>query len=210
MIHNNSNNEIKSENIKEGKYHHGDLKESLMRAGLKLLVEEGADSFSLRRVAAMCNVSHSAPYKHFKSKEELINAISEFVDKKFEDSMKEVKEEDPYERIIEFGKKYVHFMGENYDYLRYLFINKYHSTRSVIIENSSIQENDYRIFNIFKKAAEECLVYKKVDKKRYTQDIIAMWAMVHGLATMIGNNTFNCEGDYMGLVEKILRDNLKF
>lgn len=210
MIHNNSSNEIKFEKNKEDKYHHGDLKESLIRAGLKLLVEDGAEGFSLRKVAAMCNVSHAAPYKHFKNKEDLINAISAFVYKKFEESMSDVDGNDPYEKIIELGKRYVSFMGENYDYLRYLFINNSPSTHPVIVEEGAIQKNDYKSFNVFRKAAEECLEYKKVPKEKYSQDIIAMWAMVHGLATMIGNNTFSYEGDYMDLVENILRNNLKF
>ncbi len=97
-------------------YHHGDLKESLIIEGLKLFNEEGADKFSLRKVAALCNVSHSAPYKHFKNKEELINAISQYVFSEFEKSLREISEmykDDPYKKIIELGKKYVWFMVEN-------------------------------------------------------------------------------------------------
>lgn len=210
MIHNNSDDKIKLEKNKEDKYHHGDLKESLIRAGLKLLVEEGADGFSLRKVAAMCNVSHAAPYKHFKNKEELISAISAFVYNKFEDSMRVVDGDNPYEKIIELGKRYVSFMSENYDYLRYLFINNSPSTNPVVVDENGIEKNDFKSFNLFRKAAEECLEYKNVPKEKYSQDIIAMWAMVHGLATMIGNNTFRYEGDYMDLVDNILRNNLKF
>ena len=211
MIHNNSSDKIKLEKNKEDKYHHGDLKESLIRSGLKLLVEEGAEGFSLRKVAAMCNVSHSAPYKHFKNKEELINAISAFVYNKFEESLSEIECDDPYEKIIGMGKKYVSFMVENYDYLRYLFFNNYSSnTKAVIVEKNGIQKNDFKSFNIFRMAAEECLEYKNIDKENYSQDIIAMWAMVHGLATMIATKTFNYDGDYMDLVESILRNNMKF
>ena len=75
MIHNNSKDKISIEKNREDKYHHGDLKECLIKAGLKLLVEEGVDNFSLRKTAAMCNVSHAAPYKHFKNKEELIKDL---------------------------------------------------------------------------------------------------------------------------------------
>lgn len=208
MIHNNSD-EIKFQKNREDKYHHGDLKECLIRAGLKLLAEDGAEGFSLRKVAAMCNVSHSAPYKHFKNKDELLKAISMFVENKFEESMMDIKGKNPYEVIIELGKRYVKFMGENYDYLRYLFLNKCHVTNPIVVEETGIQENDVKTFNMFRKAAEACLEYKKVDKNKYAQDIIAMWAMVHGLATMIGNNTFSYKGDYMDLVESILRNNLK-
>lgn len=49
-------------------YHHGDLKESLIRTGLKLFNEKGIENFSIRKLAALYNVSHSAYYKHFKNK----------------------------------------------------------------------------------------------------------------------------------------------
>ncbi|MBE6063169.1 MAG: TetR/AcrR family transcriptional regulator [Clostridium butyricum] len=210
MTHNNSE-KIKVEKDTQSKYHHGDLKESLIRAGLKLLVEAGPEKFSLRKVAALCNVSHAAPYKHFKSKDELINAISTFVYKKFEQSLNEIKCDDPYEKMISMGKQYVSFMVENYDYLRYLFFNNYGSiTKSIIVEKDEIEKNDYKTFNLFRKAAEECMRYKKVNEKMYSQDVIAMWAMVHGLAIMIANNNFNYEGSYMELVESILRNNIKF
>lgn len=209
IVKNNSNDKINIQKNKEDKYHHGDLKESLIKSGLKLLVEEGVKGFSLRKIAAMCNVSHAAPYKHFKSKEELINAISSFVYKKFEDSLSDVRDEDPYERIIELGKRYVLFMTENYDCLRYLFLNNSNGDNSVVIKDGCIQENNYKAFNIFRKAAEECLEYRNVVKEKYAQDIIAMWSIVHGLAIMIGNNTFIYKGDYMELVENILRQNLK-
>ena len=76
--------------MKADKYHHGDLRESLIKTGLKLYNEEGAEKFSLRKVAALCNVSHAAPYKHFKSKEDLINAISEYVFCNFKNSLNEI------------------------------------------------------------------------------------------------------------------------
>ena len=43
-------------------YHHGNLRNALIEAGLKIINESGEDSLSLRKVAAACNVSHAAPY----------------------------------------------------------------------------------------------------------------------------------------------------
>jgi len=57
-------------------YHHGDLKNALIKAGADLLFEEGVQSLSLRKVAAKVGVSHSAPYAHFAAKEALIAAIT--------------------------------------------------------------------------------------------------------------------------------------
>lgn len=63
----------------EKKYHHGDLKTELIKAGLQMIQEKGIEKVSLRKLAAMCNVSEAAPYSHFKNKEELLFAIQEYV-----------------------------------------------------------------------------------------------------------------------------------
>lgn len=60
----------------KNQYHHGDLKNALIKAGAELLLEEGVQSLSLRKVAAKVGVSHSAPYAHFADKEALIAAIT--------------------------------------------------------------------------------------------------------------------------------------
>ena len=57
-------------------YHHGDLKQQLIREGLRLLDTAGYDGLTLRKVAKACNVSQTAPYRHFKNKDELIAAIT--------------------------------------------------------------------------------------------------------------------------------------
>lgn len=99
-------------------------------------------------------------------------------------------------------------MAENYDYLRYLFLNSNNKNKPIVIEDGVIKQNEIKSFNIFRNAAEDCLEYKNVEKERYAQDITAMWAIVHGLAIMIGNNTISYKGDYIGFVENILRQNL--
>ncbi len=56
-------------------YHHGDLKNALIQAGVEILAQEGTPSLSLRKVAQKAGVSHAAPYAHFADKQELIAAI---------------------------------------------------------------------------------------------------------------------------------------
>jgi len=58
------------------KYHHGDLKNALINAGIAILAEEGAGALSLRKVARRAGVSHAAPYAHFADKQTLIAAIA--------------------------------------------------------------------------------------------------------------------------------------
>ena len=53
-------------------YHHGHLREELIRRGLNALEQEGAEALSLRALAESAGVSKTAPYRHFKDKEEFL------------------------------------------------------------------------------------------------------------------------------------------
>ena len=97
-------------------YHHGNLRKQLIDNGLKLLNKDGYEGLSLRKVASSCGVSHAAPYKHFKNKEELILAIYSEINDEFEKTLQLSVENfmnDTKKRIIELGKAYVKFMVEN-------------------------------------------------------------------------------------------------
>ena len=61
----------------EAAYHHGDLRDALIQAGLELLAEGGAEALDLRKVARRAGVSHAAPYRHFADKQALMAAINE-------------------------------------------------------------------------------------------------------------------------------------
>ena len=64
-------------------YHHGNLRQALIDAGVRIINESGEENLSLRQVALRCKVSHAAPYAHFKDKEELVEAIKTSVTEQF-------------------------------------------------------------------------------------------------------------------------------
>ena len=57
-------------------YHHGDLKNALLRAGMQLLEADGLPGLSLRSIAARVGVSHTAPKNHFGSLRGLLTALA--------------------------------------------------------------------------------------------------------------------------------------
>lgn len=57
-------------------YHHGNLREALIDAGLELLARQGAVQLSLRSVARKIGVSQMAPYHHFEDKNALLAALA--------------------------------------------------------------------------------------------------------------------------------------
>lgn len=57
-------------------YHHGDLRQALIQAGLTLLATRAADDLSLREVARAVGVSATAVYRHFPDKRALMEALA--------------------------------------------------------------------------------------------------------------------------------------
>ncbi len=57
-------------------YHHGNLKPALVEAAVKVLARRGPRAFTLREVARQAKVSHNAPYRHFRDKDELLAAVA--------------------------------------------------------------------------------------------------------------------------------------
>src|SRR5687767_10141651 len=60
-----------------GQYHHGNLRSSLIEAGLKLIARKGVQSLTLREIGVQLGVSRMAAYRHFSNKADLLAAISE-------------------------------------------------------------------------------------------------------------------------------------
>lgn len=58
-------------------YHHGDLYESLLSCATEIIGEGGVEALSMRKLADKVGVSRTAPYHHFKDKNELLCAIAE-------------------------------------------------------------------------------------------------------------------------------------
>lgn len=190
-------------------YHHGALKTEMIKKGLQLLNNEGIEGFSLRKVAMMCGVSHAAPYKHFKSKEELILAIVYEVKISFTSALEEaVNLCDDYERqIIEMAKCYVKFMVENPDYLKFLFMSPNNKNIGILHE-SDRGNNSYYVF-------EKCAInyLESIGAKPEDRDIdtLTLWSVIHGFTVLLVNgNLIKIPDNYLEVVEKIIREKLDF
>ena|SRR5438445_9277792 len=57
-------------------YHHGNLREEMIRCGREILAAEGVHGLTLRSAARLAGVSHGAPRNQFADKEGLLAAIA--------------------------------------------------------------------------------------------------------------------------------------
>ncbi|MEK9278785.1 MULTISPECIES: TetR/AcrR family transcriptional regulator [unclassified Bradyrhizobium] len=57
-------------------YHHGDLRDALIKAALREAEQAGAEAISIKALAKELGVSQPAPYRHFADREALLAAVT--------------------------------------------------------------------------------------------------------------------------------------
>ena len=96
------------------KYHHGNLKEALIESACSVCECEGHENMSLRSIAKNVNVSQTAPYRHFKTKQDLLSEVAKrgFIELKnalINASYNTKIAEDPKEKFLDMGLAYLNF-----------------------------------------------------------------------------------------------------
>jgi len=76
-------------------YHHGALREELIKACVALIEAEGIGAVSLRRVARAAGVSPGAPYHHFADRSALLAAIAAQGHEILERQLRQAREQAP-------------------------------------------------------------------------------------------------------------------
>lgn len=63
--------------MQDANYHHGNLREELLKHAVEVLNADGFDALSLRALARQIGVSHSAPLRHFATKTDLLRGLAD-------------------------------------------------------------------------------------------------------------------------------------
>lgn len=184
-------------------YHHGNLKEELIHAGLQIINEEGMEHLSLRKAAVICGVSHGAPASHFKNKDEFVEAIKNQVAEEFAAAMQQVVDnnQDRNHMILEFGIAYIHFFEENPEYLIFVLKQKDIDIR---VSKEKVYDCNYAPFQIFKEHTNMILMEQGMSETEISGAILGLWGIVYGLSALTVMEGFHYEGDWMQMAEFVL------
>jgi AcrR family transcriptional regulator len=184
-------------------YHHGNLRNTLIDAGIELINSEGEKAFSLRRVCTLCGVSQAAPYSHFSSKEDMLEAMKAHVTESFTKALSEaaasVDDQDDPRVLIEIGKRYVLFFLQKPEYFTFLFSQ---ARFEVNLSFDADCENNFPPFELMK--GHMLRIFASVPKERLEDMIIAMWATVHGLASIATMKNVRYDKDWESKIEDII------
>ncbi|HWQ75612.1 MAG TPA: TetR/AcrR family transcriptional regulator [Syntrophomonas sp.] len=190
------------------RYHHGNLKNELLEAGIDLINKEGESSFSLRKVAALCGVSHAAPYSHFLNKEDLLKEMQAYVTAQFmealEDTVRTGSCPDDPDQLIQIGKTYVLFFLHHPQYFSFLFSQP---CMEIDLSMNGDGESDFPPFQLFRNVAQRVLKKMGFPINKINDAVISMWALVHGLSSIVTMKYVHYDQNWEEKIEDFIRNN---
>jgi AcrR family transcriptional regulator len=170
--------------MSEKSYHHGDLKNTLIQVGIKMLAEEGIEGFSLRKVAREAGVTHSAPYAHFADKQAMIAAISTDGYRKVYERINAVVEQfpnEPLRQFIETAWAYVSFGFDEPDHFKITFSGSVERER----EYPALVEMTSKTFDTLRQLIIRCQKADLIDNGEPDLAAVTVWGFVHGFVHLI-------------------------
>jgi AcrR family transcriptional regulator len=165
----------------KAQYHHGDLRGALIRATRQLLIERGAENFSLADACRVAGVSTAAPYKHFSDKDAILREIvKEGFDALSTRSIAACHQagEGTLAGILALGEEYLRFARANTAVFRLMFG---HNTAVKNVEDVTIRGQA-----CFLQVNEQIGIYCRKNGIAGDAQLISLslWTFVHGAASL--------------------------
>jgi AcrR family transcriptional regulator len=166
-------------------YHHGNLREALIRAALELIAQKGSAGFTFADAARWAGVSPAAPYRHFRDRDDLLASVALRGFEQFEVALARAWDDgrpDPLTALDRMGKAYLAFARAQPAYYSAMF-------ESGIAPDSSpeLRAAGDRAFGVLRGAAEKvCAQMPPQGRPPALMLALHIWAMSHGVASLFG------------------------
>lgn len=167
-------------------YHHGDLKNALIRAGIEILSKEGVQALSLRYVAKRAGVSHAAPYAHFADKQALMAAIATEGYKTLYQRLAAAQSSrgDPLGRLEAVAQAYVQFAIDEPDHFKITFSGVVEAEQNY----PEYVEQSKRCFALVMAVVEDCQTNGILGQGDTRLVAVSIWSCIHGFVQLLLGN----------------------
>lgn len=163
------------------RYHHGNLKETLIESALRLIRDVGPSAFTLREVARRAGVSHNAPYRHFHDRNDLLAAVAAQGFDRLTESMNQAARSGrtPLERLRLAGRGYVAFALHWPEHFAVMFdFPLPHG------EYPALAAAGARAFEVLTDLVRSCQAAGAIQEGDSQQYALLAWSLVHGIAKL--------------------------
>jgi AcrR family transcriptional regulator len=171
-------------------YHHGNLKEELISYACTICERDGYTKLSIRSLAKESNVSQTAPYRHFKTKEEVYAAVAaEGFSKLYKAVFVESKKL-TLKDFIQSSKNYIDFGLQNantYDLMFGTAVGDFSQYPELVeTANKTFESLVLNLSSFLKDKDEDILAGKS----------ITVWALLHGMVGILRKQSMTADDAY--------------
>ena len=164
-------------------YHHGNLRQALVDATAALIAEVGPQAFTLTEAARRAGVSPAAPYRHFKSREDLLEEVARLGFIEFADRLEkafDLGRPNPMTAFLRLGQAYLDFARERPGFYMAMF-----ESGISITGNAELARTGDRALGMLVGGA-EALFAEMPANKRPPARMVAnhIWALSHGVVEL--------------------------
>ncbi|CAL9614589.1 TetR/AcrR family transcriptional regulator [Streptomyces sp. enrichment culture] len=191
-----------------GRYHHGDLRNALLRAAVALAAEGGPDAVVLRAAARQAGVSATAAYRHFDGHGELLGAVAEHARRRLVTRVEAARRqtggtgrEAARERLLALVRGYLGFAREEPGLYRTAFRHRPRGsagrTGTGTPAGSPGPRSGWgsRPLAVLAAALDEAVAAGLVPAGRRAGAELSAWAMLHGAATLLLDGPLGALGE---------------
>lgn len=168
-------------------YHHGNLKVTLLEQAVNIINDEGINALTIRKVASKASVSHTACYRHFSNKDDLIDAIAT---QGFELFLMALQDNNTLsatamDNFIMSGKSYIQFA---YNYpahyeLMFTYFSKTNA-RETLTQSDELKTAGEAAFNHFFDHIKACQDEGAIRQGHARNIALFVWASCHGFCSL--------------------------
>ena len=164
-------------------YHHGDLKEALIRAALELIAEKGPWAFTFAEAARLLGVSPAAPYRHFRDRDALMADVARRGFELFGAALMRAWDNgrpDPLAAFERMGRAYLDFARREPAYYAAMF-----EAGLPLDPYPELQQAGDQAFAHLRQAAELLCARLPADRRPPALMVaLHVWALAHGVASL--------------------------
>lgn len=165
-------------------YHHGDLRRVLIDAALQLVGEGGAEAVSVREAARRAGVSPGAPFRHFPSRDALMQAVAEEAQRRFraeiEAALAEAPAGDPLGRFRCLGLAYLRWAMRNPTHFEIISSRRFFDHDRAV----AVSRDNAELIELTERTLAEAFAAGQLRPTDLKQVQIAGRALVYGFARM--------------------------
>lgn len=164
-------------------YHHGNLRDALIKAALDLIAQKGPAGFTFAEAARAAGVSAAAPYRHYRDRDALLADVAKRGYEAFEAALAAAwngGRPDPFSAFDALGRAYLAFAKREPAYFAAMF-----ESGLSLADFPELKEAGDRAFNVLRDACADLAETAPADKRPpVLMMALHIWSLSHGIASL--------------------------